>query len=308
TDALALLQQRGNLRYRRPGEGPLSLSGVEGVRIYVLGPPIDQKLLKKANPSKRESEVYEEPGFALSLESAFYAAAVLGDIEPDGEEAANLPVDERELLRLSQPFDECHRIAVKAAKADPFFQEHYGFDKKGQEDWRRIDDDWLGATGELALKLDSATNNTSLALAIELLPSRRVLLFPADAQVGNWLSWDSLSWPSAGGGAALTAEELLRRTVLYKVGHHASHNATMREKGLERMESTELVAMIPVDEKQAREKKHWNMPFPPLLERLEEKTRGRILRADLGLPERRVSWKPFKASATDLYVELVVPR
>jgi hypothetical protein len=31
------------------------------------------------------------------------------------------------------------------------------------------------------------------------------------------------------------AEDLLERTVLYKVGHHASHNATLRQKGLELM-------------------------------------------------------------------------
>ena len=49
----------------------------------------------------------------------------------------------------------------------------------------------------------------------------------------------------------VTSSALLARTVLYKVGHHASHNATLREKGLELMQSDELVAMIPVDEEQA---------------------------------------------------------
>ena len=43
--------------------------------------------------------------------------------------------------------------------------------------------------------------------------------------------------------------------------------------------SPDLVAMIPVDEKMAQKKK-WAMPFDSLLRRLEEKTRGRVIRAD----------------------------
>jgi hypothetical protein len=73
--------------------------------------------------------------------------------------------------------------------------------------------------------------------------------------------------------------------VLYKVGHHASHNATLRADGLELMTNPELVAMIPVKEEFARKTKHWNMPFPSLLARLLEKTRGRVLRADRSLAD-----------------------
>jgi len=39
----------------------------------------------------------------------------------------------------------------------------------------------------MALQLDNDTNNTSVALAIEFTDSGKVLLFPADAQVGSWL-------------------------------------------------------------------------------------------------------------------------
>src|SRR5687768_2131673 len=60
--------------------------------------------------------------------------------------------------------------------------------------WRRIDDDWLDSAGEFALQLDSYTNNTSLAMAIELKGTGKVLLFVADAQAGNWISWAGLSW------------------------------------------------------------------------------------------------------------------
>jgi hypothetical protein len=124
-----------------------------------------------------------------------------------------------------------------------------------------------------------------LAMAIELVDSGKVLLFPADAQIGNWLSWDDISPPFRGADQKpVTVSELLRRTVFYKVGHHGSHNATMREVGLERMTSSELVAFVPVDERVARDVRNWrDMPFEPLLARLYEMTKGRVIRLDSGV-------------------------
>ena len=92
------------------------------------------------------------------------------------------------------------------------------------------------ACADLALQLDSLTNNTSLALAIERIADGRVLLFPADAQQGNWLSWHKLEWQRerrrrGGRPATVTAADLLDRTVFYKVGHHGSHNATAKRRG-----------------------------------------------------------------------------
>jgi hypothetical protein len=160
------------------------------------------------------------------------------------------------------------------------------------QDWRRIDGMEIDSAELLALKLDEDTNNTSLVLAFELLESGKVLLFPGDAQVGSWLSWGSIEWTVEdrdGKRIKIDAKDLLARTVLYKVGHHASHNATLREKGLELMQSTELAAMIPVYEEQAHAqgKNGWEMPFGPLLERLRQKTLGRVMRADVGLPDAR---------------------
>ena len=54
----------------------------------------------------------------------------------------------------------------------------------------------------------------------------------------------------------ILARDLLARTVLYKVGHHGSHNATLRAQGLELMTSAELTAMIPVDEEWAHARLH----------------------------------------------------
>ncbi len=48
----------------------------------------------------------------------------------------------------------------------------------------------------LTAKLDDFRNNSSLALAIERIADGSVLLFPADAQEGNWLSWhdSNMKW------------------------------------------------------------------------------------------------------------------
>jgi hypothetical protein len=197
-----------------------------------------------------------------------------------------------------------------------FFSRHYGFGQGDALEWRRIEHDWMAAAQELALQLNSLTNNSSLALAIEVGASRRVVLLAADAQVGNWLSWHEGSWTARrgdGSSETVRAADLLGRTVLYKVGHHGSHNATLKQKGLEMMTSPELVAMIPVSEAFARDVQGWEMPYAPLLRNLTRRTKGRILRADRGLPAPSQvdaqARKAFFARAAEapLYVEYRVP-
>ncbi len=93
----------------------------------------------------------------------------------------------------------------------------------------------------------------------------------------------------------MTGADLIARTVLYKVGHHGSRNATLQGKGLEMMTSTELVAMIPVDEKWAKDMMKWDHPDERLTARLMEKARGRVLRSD-SIPEGGSISKPMEAT------------
>jgi beta-lactamase superfamily II metal-dependent hydrolase len=271
---------RAKVRFFHPGE-TTEIPRLGSGRVYVLGPPHDKKQLKRSDPSKRQSEVYElsgDGGDAFGFLSAL-------DVESEGTGDSEAP------------FQRFFGIADKKARRDRALAAYF---RKG-ESWRQIESDWLGAAGRLALQLDSDTNNTSLALAFELSPSNRILLFPGDAQVGNWLSWQSTTWSIKEGRASreVTARELLERTVLYKVGHHGSHNATLREFGLEMMSSPELTAMVPVNRKTAK-KMDWKMPFPALWTRLQEKTSGRVLDRDNGLvrpagltPRETAAWKRF---------------
>jgi hypothetical protein len=255
------------VNYLRPGDQLFDLAGLPGIRLYVLGPPHDSRLIKRSDPSKKHPEVYELAAAEGSHQGFLAAAEALAEDQKPG----------------GQPFDGFFRVdEAEARNENELWKKYYA---KGRS-WRRVDDDWLGYAGQLALQLDSDTNNTSLVLAFELSSGGDVLLFPGDAQVGNWLSWESLEWQIPEGAATRTvkSDDLLARTVLYKVGHHGSHNATLREKGLELMASKELAAMIPVNRVTAK-KMDWLMPFPALLRRLVEKTHGRVMDAERGLDD-----------------------
>ena len=96
------------------------------------------------------------------------------------------------------------------------------------------------------------------------------------------------------------AGDLLSRTVFYKVGHHASHNATARGQGLELMSrEDELTAFVPVDRAVAlnrNPKGSWRMPAVKLYRRLLERCQGRVVRSDIG-------WADDAANAADATVE-----
>ena len=267
-------------RYRGPGEDPVQFDGVDA-RFYVLGPPRDLKMLAKLLPSKRDPETY-------GLTGTMFLADQLGETlspaeEPDG------------------PFGPLQTIPIALARELDFFQQRYwgaGPAAVGDDaSWRRIDTAWFEGAAELAMQLDSETNNTSLVLAIEL-ASQDVLLFAADAQIGNWLSWQGLQWKV--GDRTVTGADLLKRTVLYKVGHHGSHNATLREKGLELMQRLQY-ALIPVDRDIAQKKGWVRMPLPELVTALEDRTGKRVVASDRAAPGGMGN-----LARTDLHYELTL--
>lgn len=234
--------------YRNPGEGPIAIPG-STARIFVLGPPRDEQKLRKMDPSKSAPETY-------SLQ-AMARVAELGD-EPQGPFAPRFTIPRE-------------RIGDNAFLARTYLAEENG--------WRRIDNDWLNDSESLALLLDRAVNNSSLVLAIELEPGGDVLLFAADAQVGNWLSWLPLTWALPDG--PVTGPDLIARTIVYKVGHHASLNATLREHGVEKMARLQH-SLVPVDAKQAADKGFGkNIPFGALLTALA-RNGAKVWRSDEG--------------------------
>ncbi|HUE14015.1 MAG TPA: hypothetical protein VMR25_07620, partial [Planctomycetaceae bacterium] len=252
--------------YHNPGDLIDNEQWLPGFRFYVLGPPRDKTILGDLG-EHGSNELY---GLTRGLRMA---AESIGGAE-SAEIRDELPFDQRFYER-----DE--------AKQQSWYPAYFA----ETEEWRTIEHEWLNSASDLALQLDSMTNNTSLALAIERTADGKVLLFPADAQQGNWLSWHApeIKWRIAdpsGVTREVTAADLLQRTVFYKVGHHSSHNATARAKGLELMrEENGITAFIPVDRAVAltrNPKDSWQMPARPLYRRLLEKCGGRVARSDIG--------------------------
>lgn len=310
---------KDGVRYLMPHGEPVKVDLVDSVRFYVLGPPHDKKKIKRSDPSASGKEVYSLARVGDSLRVAMKAQELAASGQDPWKAMSS---DERDRYAATFPFDADVRRSWEQAMGDPFFAELYGPKDAGPghaQAWRRIDDDWIGgAAGRLALSLDSDTNNTSLVLAIEVVKTGKVLLFVGDAQVGNWLSWHDAGWTLDGRADAVSAKDLLGRTVLYKVGHHGSHNATLSEMGLEMMTDPGLVAMIPTSKQMARDKRWNEIPFEPLLTALDTHARGRVLRADLDYPKpgqkrpaaaKDTEWAAFLASTkvTPLYIQHDVP-
>ncbi|MBN2586082.1 MAG: hypothetical protein JXR55_02210 [Candidatus Fermentibacteraceae bacterium] len=282
--------------YCCPGDPPRILPDVKGINIYVLGPPRNQEWIRML---EKQSELY--PEFSMKDRDAALVDGIL-EISDSTSQDDEGPAQKKHY----RPFNDSYGISLSVLKGESdsekgrkpddseiakldveflrkFFKERYGYRKSGHApEWRRIDSNWLAAAEQLAIKINSKINNTSLVLAIELADSRpeKVLLFTGDAQVGNWLSWQDLSWTTGEDEGVLSASDLLKHTVLYKVGHHGSRNATLNQKGLEMMLCPDLVAMLPVDEHWANAEKHWEHPAAKLLERLMKKTCKRIIRTD----------------------------
>lgn len=269
--------------YMYPGIEPVPLPGTAGVRAFVFGPPEDENLIADEDP--RGDEAFPRD-HSFSFSEAVQGAP--GDrVSPFRRE-------------FGVPLDEAFTIE------DDFWRTRYGTgasappEDRGEvppdADWRRIDADWLYSAETLALKLNTGINNTSLVVAFELPRSKKVLFFAADAQRGNWVSWADLTF--ADGDTTVTARDLLARTVLYKAGHHGSHNATLDgapddpHPNLSWMgrgaAADEFTAMITAVTEWATTKNDppWVHPLPSIKAALVRKARGKVLQTDEAEPAR----------------------
>ena len=261
-----------NAKHWNPGDGPIEEAWLPGFRFFVLGPPRSVEALNNLGEHD-SSQLY-------SLSNGLGSAAALFASGKPADQCFAVDGEEKNEFAASAPFDMRFRWDAGWPETKRRFSEYLE-----KDEWRQINDDWLNIASDLALQLDSATNNTSLVLAIERIADGKVLLFPADAQEGNWLSWHDAKIKWKVGNDTVTASDLLSRTVFYKVGHHSSHNATAKGKGLELMGSKELTAFIPVDRAVALKrnpKNSWKMPARALYKRLLEKCSGRVVRSDIG--------------------------
>ncbi|GCC53248.1 hypothetical protein SanaruYs_34910 [Chryseotalea sanaruensis] len=289
------------VKYLSPGELK-QIPGIplSAIRVHVLGPPKDEDLLYRKDPRKDES--YDHKLHSLNMMAFHFLRALNNKTSSLDKEEEQFPFNASFKVQLSQS----RQFSKAMSKVDSVYKSRHNA-------WRNIDNDWLDQAARLALYMDTFTNNSSLVLAIELVKSGKVLLFAGDAQIGNWLSWEDIKFKDKN----TTTESLLSRTALYKVGHHGSHNSTLKD-AFEKMTSDELVAMIPVDKSDPNISKTngWKMPAQNLFQRLKEKTDNRVLRMDEGFAEGcnpkgdkevKNAWsKVGEVKITPLFVEYIV--
>jgi hypothetical protein len=305
---MKLIKEKGAARkgciFRYPGHGPLPLDGAGGIRAYILGPPESADLIADEDP-------HEGEGFPLGNPFSLAGAAR----RTPGERERDSPFRRHFYVPLKTAFTR------KTQRKTPFFVERYGVGRFPEEDvddrkvpsnasWRRIDDEWLYSAETLALKLNTGINNTSLVVAFELPRSRKVLFFAGDAQRGNWVSWKDVTFKD--GTETVTAKELLARAVLYKVGHHGSHNATLAGaaddaehpnlawmgQGSAASEFTAMITAV-TDWAMTKNDPPWVHPLPSIRDALKSKAQGRVFQTDENEPVKPTEgvsdgeWKKF---------------
>ena len=272
SDAIKYVRNKSKIKakskmYKKPGQVIKDIAGAEGIKFFILGPPYHDDLHGIRN-EEDESEMY-----AIRKKLGLATENFLLDV---------LDTNGNKPLSISSPFAPEYHLNTKKKK------EWLGsFYSKRANKWRQIEYDWLDSANELSIALTDFVNNTSLAFAMEL-PNGKVLLFPADAQSGNWISWhDDPVAKALKNNGGKTAAELLEKTIFYKVGHHGSHNATAKGSGLERMKEKKIMAFMPLVQDKVPDA--WggsdNFPAVPLYKKIIEKTNGAVIRTDVGLIE-----------------------
>ena len=315
-----------NTSFLRQHERILHIPRVDDVRVFVLGPPRSADLIADEEP--QGSEAF--PGQALSLSYASFSAAAQADHSAPKPDI--LPF----ARHFAIPLDSARMLDENVDKeVREFFREHYGetpalkkkykrqkkgkTKKKEMEDWRRIDGDWLYSAEDLALQVNKGINNTSLVLAFELQRSKKVLLFVGDAQRGNWKSWTDGRWKDdKDKDKDITVRDLMSRTVLYKVGHHGSHNATLKGTSKDPYPNlawmahgsyaSQFTAMITAvsDWAHFKQKPPWNHPLESIKRALLEKADGRVFQTDTNVTVTKPPWKDCNVIANELYFEYVI--
>jgi Metallo-beta-lactamase superfamily len=266
-----LKDKKTKIDYLEPGTTE-TLAGLPGLKFHVLGPPYDSESVYKKE--KEGTDTYHKKMAAFSDFSL--ATNAFANID---SEAAEKDIPFADQYIVHKDFSIITSIARRSSlssepTSEPVMQ---AYNAPGEE-YRKIDTDWLNSAGALALRLNSHINNTSLVLAVEAEgPGKKVVLLPGDAEYGSWKSWHEIKkWDKKGKDGKHFVEDLLNRTVFYKVSHHLSFNGTALEKGINMMESDELAAMATMDRKRISSKWKGTMPNKFLLNDLITRCKGKL--------------------------------
>lgn len=231
--ALTLLRAGFNVnaqvRYLNASDFLRNAGGITGLSVNILGPPRDEKFLRKMDP-------------------------------PAGQSYLRMDGSQSNRLDAVQPFAARWRLKP----SDPAFKnKRLSHLKLSDEEIKTLQKEFAAPSmNALAFALDQAKNNTSLVTLFSFRGQQ--LLFPGDAQWGNWKFWLDKE----------DAEAILSGVTFFKIAHHGSHNATPRD-ALEKMSKGKFAAMV------STQTVPWDsIPRMPLMDRLGELTMNRVVRSD----------------------------
>ena len=226
--ALGLLRSGFNVgaevRYLAAGDALKNPAGVNGLSVQFLGPPRDEKFLSKMDP-------------------------------PTGHSYLRMKSGTSERVQAIAPFADRWQVGPKDTSIA-----HLRFSSGATNELQK--ELATPSLNALAFALDQYKNNTSL---VSLFSFRgQQMLFPGDAQWGNWKFWLDQD----------DAETILQGVTFFKVAHHGSHNATPTD-ALEKMSKGKFAAMV------STQNVPWDsIPRIPLMDRLVEITKDRVVRSD----------------------------
>jgi beta-lactamase superfamily II metal-dependent hydrolase len=229
------------------------------------------ELLKSGFGNNEAKVYYLKAGDILNSEDTCIPGLLVRILGP--------PESEEFLAKMNPPSTERYLRMVEG-KADTAnvivpFEQRWRVDEKKfkipleKDEEKQLQDYANLSLDDLAFSLDHARNNESLVILFIF--QNQHLLFAGDAQYGNWKSWLENE----------QSHDILTKINFFKVAHHGSHNATPKA-ALERMSDGEFAAMV------STQSEPWDViPRDPLMARLDEKTKKKIVRSD---------WLPIKGA------------
>jgi hypothetical protein len=235
--ALGLLRAgfgvKAKVKYLEAGNQLEDPADIPGLSVRVLGPPTGQTFLSQMNPPKGHH--------FLRLNSD-------GEVEPVGK----------------PPFPSKWLIPPERFAQDTANFRELGFSTDAAEFLKQI----AGAPlDDLAFALDQVMNNTSLVTLFIFRGHH--LLFPGDAQWGNWRNFLVNE----------SADDILPLIDFFKVAHHGSINATPPEiidkMSTGKMGEGKFGAMVSTEINTFNK-----VPLPALLTAIDTKSKQRIVRSD----------------------------
>lgn len=209
------------VRYLQAGDKLPKAGGVPGLSAEIQGPSRDKSFLTRMDPPS-DQRFLTEPG------------AVSNSLHPFPQlEIKKDDVDYQAILPLGQPVLGDRQLEVLHGLAE-------------------------APVERLALALDNVRNNTSLVIVFRY--QGRTMLFPGDAQWGNWQSWIGTK----------EAKDLLSEIDFLKIAHHGSENATPVDV-VNALRAGGLAAFVPTQIKPFP-----TIPLVPLLSAVEKRCLGHV--------------------------------